>query len=41
MSISQFGPLPALILKAVTGNNKIDDAKIGGITPAVFIFNGK
>ena len=25
----------------VNGNNNIDDAKIGGITPAGFIFKGK
>ena len=34
-------PEPALKLIAVTGSNKIDEAKIGGITPAVFIFRGR
>ena len=35
------GPLPALKLTKVIGNNKSELAKIGGITPAVFIFKGK
>ena len=41
ISKSQLGPEPALKLIAVTGSNKIDEAKIGGITPAVFIFKGR
>ena len=27
--------------KQITGNKRIEEAKIAGITPAVFIFNGR
>ena len=41
MALNQSGPLPAEKLATVNGNNSSDDAKIGGITPAVLSFNGK
>ncbi len=39
-SNSQLGPEPALKLIAVMGSNKIEEANIGGMTPAVLIFKG-
>src|SRR5260363_219663 len=39
---NQRVPAPALNqLAIVAGNKIIDDAKIGGITPAIFNFNGR
>ena len=35
------GPCPDEKLATVMGISKRDDAKIGGITPAVFNFNGR
>ena len=37
MSLEDPAPKPDIVL----GSNKIEDANITGITPAVLIFNGK
>ena len=38
---SQSGPLPAEKFATVVGSNSSDEAKIGGITPAVLILSGR
>ena len=41
MIVSQPGPCPAVKLAIVVGNNRSEEAKIGGMTPEVLSLSGR